>query len=191
MTKWKSFILFIVLSAFLSGCSVTGSDKNKNTEVNSPSTPEETVYVAFEALKELDFETFNLYTTVKGGGTATGHQDKELLDELFSNFSYEIGDIQIDGDTAVVNVTITNTDFSEVVSQLVAKSIYKAFNDTNEGETEEELFVRLISEANQAQKLITSDLALSLKNKNKEWTITLNGETLDTLCGNLIPFMGF
>jgi len=189
----KGIILLLLCTLAVSslvGCSVAGSDKNNNMVTNGSFTPEETIQVAFDALKELDIKTFDLYTTNQGSGKITG-EDKELLDELFVNLSYEIGDAQIDGDKAVVNVKITNTDFSEVISQLVSMSIDKALRNTNDRETDEELLRRLVSEANQAQKQVTSDLELSLESHDKGWKIRLNDETLDVLCGNLMQYMNF
>lgn len=71
----------------------------------------------------------------------------EYLSRCLANYSFEVGDVTVDGDTATVEVSVTNLDLDAAMS--AATSRFEAYVDTDEAETtyeeggERELMVKL------------------------------------------------
>lgn len=157
----------------------------KNTESSAASaihnsTPEETVKSAFDALISLDFQTFNRYLdssgTTKNGvlfkdNKLFGDHSDQVAKSIVSGFSYQTVGTKEQGDTATVQVQITNKDLSGVLSSLI--------NSKSEGKTAEMI------DGIQAKKQF--DVSLPLKKDGTGWKIEMTKELADAITGGLVP----
>ena len=64
--------------------------------------------------------------------TAYGVRDFEYHEHCFKNYSFEVGDATVDGDSASVSVTVTNQSLSAAAD--AAASDYKAWAETEESQ---------------------------------------------------------
>lgn len=101
----------------------------------------------------------------------------------FKNFSYEVGEPSVDGETATVSVTITNTSLASALD--AAGADFTAFTETQESEDtyaqggKAALFSHLVDlvyahlDANEAPTTTTVDLTLSKGDDG--WALNVSG----------------
>lgn len=93
----------------------------------------------------------------------------------------------LEGDTATANVTLTNTGFSGVVSELVKKSMTGELAKSA-GTGNYDVLTPVLAQANQSGQTISQDVTLHLVPDGDEWKIKLDDETENILIGNLANF---
>ena len=89
--------------------------------VQSPSQAVEHELALIEELDEPTIQSFISYENLTNSHLATGTIDQKATDAValfFKNFSYDILNEEIDGDTATVTVEITNSDMHTVAQDL-------------------------------------------------------------------------
>lgn len=177
MKKYNVILCFLLI-IIMCGCS---SFNKKSIDINN--TPELYVENALKALKGLDLKTFNKYVIEENDGKLT-KQNTKLLKEMFQNFDYVIVDSSINGETAIVNVNITNTDFSKVVSEFINNSVENTGNSDNNGNND--LLLNLLKDANKTEEKTTVELELSLKIVDNVWKINLDDKVINILSGNIL-----
>lgn len=169
-------------------------------------TPQETIDTAFTALRELDMETFNACSNNKIGSGFHLFSDlcirspKEsnllLAQVIMEHFSWEITNVQVDGDTAIADVTVHNKDFSDAVGAYVADIIAHISHDLQENGSVSKLLRDSMDEArNSPENLLpylqacdkdfTAQISVILKRVNDNWQIQLDDSLCDNLTGNL------
>lgn len=177
-----SSIILLVISLFIYKNLL--HDNNQVSTLNQVMSPEETVFTAFEALKNENFKEFNKlvdYKTERHGafvfkdnklfGDNLDSDDKEFLDNLFLNFSYKVKSSKTTKDTATVQVQITNRDFSNALKNIIYyahtnKPLIEAIKNTDSNVT-------------------TSDLEILLKRTNGMWKIQMNTDLTKAISGGL------
>ncbi|MDL2234058.1 DUF5105 domain-containing protein [Ruminococcaceae bacterium OttesenSCG-928-L11] len=152
-------------------------------------TPSKTVITAFDALKNADTKTFNQFIQHTAGKDNT-HVENKLLDDsldsegqefvkaVMENFSYDIGEETIQGDTATVQVDFTNSDLSNVMGELISRAMQE------QQETEDGKLNGIIIEASGGES-VTESVELSLVKKGGIWKITLDDADMNAICGGL------
>jgi len=147
-------------------------------------TPEQIVKMAFNALKEADSNTFNqlveyeeyyngivLYKGNKMFGNNLGNESKEYMESVFSNLTYKIGDVTEDGDTAAVQIKISNRDFSKINEDML-----------NYDDSDYQL-IQAIQNAD--NEMITIDIELLLKRTDGIWKIQIDESFQRAVSGGL------
>lgn len=183
--KYLPLLSAILILLLFPACSFIGQPKTDtehaaaSSAVLKNSTPEGTVKNAFDALTSLDFQTFNRYLD-RNGTTENGvlFKDNKLFGDhpdqvaksIVSGFSYKTVSAKEQGNTATVQVQITNKDLSGVLSSLA--------NAKNEGKTAQ------IIDGIQAKKQF--DVSLSLKKDETGWKIGMTKELADAITGGLL-----
>ncbi len=180
--KYLPLLSAILILLLFPACSLH-VQKNTESSVASSihnSTPEETVKSAFDALTSLDFQTFNRYLdnsgTTKNGvffkdNKLFGDHADQVAKSIVSGFSYKTISTKEQGNTAAVQVQITNKDLSGVLPSLM--------NAKNEGKTAE------IIDGIQTKKQF--DVTLPLKKDETGWKIEMTKELADAITGGLLP----
>lgn len=189
--------LSLVCTLFFSAC---------NNSERPEQTPEETVQTAFTALQDLDLTTFNACTNNKRDGrfrlfddVIRKKKDKariQMAEALVTNLSWEINDVQLNGDTAVVEVTIQNKDFSDAVGLFVADLIREISTMQEEESDFSSLAKQMVEKTRNisenllpyiqnSDKNTTSTLSITLNKVNNNWQIQLDDNLCETLTGNM------
>ena len=176
----------ILILLLLPACSFIGHPKTNaeqstaSSAVIQNSTPEDTVKSAFDALISLDFQTFNRYLdssgTTKNGvlvkdNKPFGDHPDQVAKSMVSGFSYKIIGTKEQGNTATVQVQITNKDLSNVLSSII--------NAKNEEKTAEII--------NGIQTKKQFNVSLPLKKDETGWKIEMTKELANAITGGLIP----
>ncbi|TCL43492.1 hypothetical protein [Harryflintia acetispora] len=170
----------------------SSSGEAKEPEVTSPQedpdTPAGAAKTALDALKELDIETFNRYSdnNRKGGNVIIGDlpeegPERELIEALVKNLSGTFSREQIDGDRATVSASITNTDLTGVIDELINFAIADALKGGN-GDYVAKL-VELVQEADGSR---TAELELTLERVDGGWKVHIDEKLSDAVCGGMV-----
>lgn len=121
MKKIISLVLIIVLAISVTAC-------------NSGESPEQAVSNALQAVKQMDKESLSKYLDPNelieedNDNEGVDSFDEEQISVIFEALEYNIISSKEDGDTAVVNVDITNIDMANVFGQLMQEAISYAFS---------------------------------------------------------------
>ncbi len=169
-------------------------------------TPEETIDTAFNALKELDMDTFNICTNNKAAGgyrllsdLFTKQDDKEyheLAMAMVEHLSWEIGTVEITDNTATANVIIHNKDFSDAIGMFVADLIKHVNKNQKEGmdlstlirstaDKAKESPEAILPYLKQCDKEFSIETKIQLKKNDDSWQIQLDESLCDSLTGHL------
>lgn len=190
--------LSLICTLLLMGCG--GAPKR------SAQTPEETINAAFTALKELDMATFNTYTNNKADGCqlfsdlsrrSSDNAYYSLAEAVVEDLSWEIHEVQIEGDTATADVTIHNKDFSNTMGIFVKDLITKISDNIDENKSLKSLIHDSTKEAIKSPEVLlpylqncedsfSVEVSIILKKTDDTWKIQLN----DSLCNNLTGNLG-
>lgn len=190
--------LSLICTLLLMGCG--------SAQKHSAQTPEETINTAFAALKELDMATFNTYTNNKSEGChlfgdlsrrPSDNAYYSLAEAVVEDLSWEIHEVQINEDTATVNVTIHNKDFSNTMGIFVTDLITKISNNIDENKSLKSLIHDSTKEAIRSPEVLLPylqncedsfavEVSIVLEKTNDIWVIQLN----DSLCNNLTGNLG-
>lgn len=105
----------------------------------------------------------------------------EFFGHAFRNYDYELGDISVTGNKALVNVTITNTDVAKVASEVIDKAqndetisaeVKKIAETGDQAEVMKYIFTLIYEELDATDETLSSTITLSLdKDGNNEWHI--------------------
>lgn len=154
-----------------------------------PDTPEGAAKAALEALKELDIDTFNRYSdnNRKGGNAIIigslpeEGSERELIEAMVKNLSGTFSQGQVDGDKATVPASITNTDLTGVIDEIISFAIADAMKGGN-GDYEAKL-VELVKGAEGSR---TTELELSLERVDGVWKVHIDEKLADAVCGGMV-----
>lgn len=172
----------ILILLLLPACSfhIPKSTESSAASAIHNSTPQETVKNAFDALISLDFQTFNRYldnsATTKNGvlfkdNKLFGDHPDQVAKSIVSGISYTIVSSKEQGNTATVQVQITNKDLSGVLSSLMnAKDEKKSSEIINDIQTKKQF-----------------DVSLPLKKDETGWKIEVTKELTEAITGGFLP----
>ena len=198
MSLLKNIIcLSLICAVLITGCGVSDAGYKAQT-------PEDAIHTALTALKKLDMETFNACTNNQTGEQyrifsdlfrEKGKSYLPLAEAIVANLSWEINDIQEDGDTATAQVTIYNKDFSNAVGNYIADMIRYVDEQHQIGADLSVLIGNIIKEVRGNPELllpyleectdeISTKLTINLTRVDNTWQIQLD----DTLCEALLGY---
>ena len=185
-TKSIRLLLPVLLSLLLSACGKSSSAVSQTMAAASDATPKQTVETALDALKRADTNVYNSliqYVEEKDGavvykdnkifGDKLDQEEKEFVTSIFEDFSYKIGDVKENGDTATVPIQITNRDLSNVWKDILR------YRDADNPMTE--------AVKNSDHKLVTVNTEITLKKTNGAWMVQMNHTLINSLCGGFVP----
>lgn len=195
-------IVYVISLSLVCALLVTGCGAQRQIPA---STPEETVEVAFSALKQLDIETFNACTNNHTNGSyqlfgevlrAKPEDARYQLAQLMvENLSWEIGAVEQSEDSATVQVTVSNRDFSAAVGSYAADLLSHFSSKLEDGMSVSSLIRQGVDEARNSpenfmpyleacEETISVPLTVSLKKTGDGWQIQLTDTLCDALTGN-------
>jgi adenine-specific DNA methylase len=149
--------------------------------------PDKTVSGMLDALKNWDTAALAGYIDVDqlyaDANIASENQDQmtEILKLIMKNLSYEILDTQVSGDTAVVTVSITNTNMSVVITEYFTNVLVLAFsgNYSTDAELESAAYDLLqTSIQNHMDQTITNQVDVQLTKQDGQWVTTMSDELM-------------
>lgn len=145
-----------------------------------------------EAAKTLDA----LLASVKSGDFANAsviangpfaNEDDVMMNAMYKNFDYKIGDVTENGDGVEVAVTITMTDIGTVFANYMTEALENAAN--SDWDSEDTRFVEMLGEDGVATK--TFDIKVNMVKESDAWTVADENEALvDALTGGLFSSLG-
>lgn len=155
--KMKRFLLLVfLLSLSLFGCSLS----------NTPTSKVEELLMKYQ---KLDSDIKADIETVLSDDTLTLEQKnryRALLEKQYKNMQYEVKEEMIDGDKAVVTVSIEVTDFKKVIKEVEGEYVdmdnysIKEYNDTK------------LQRLEKAMDKVTYTLDIDvIKNENGNWYV--------------------
>lgn len=166
LKKHRPLLGILLLTLLLVGC------------VTKQETPTESVTTALEALSKRDVETAQEYLPNEdwSGFSSDDPLNDELWDALFRDLTFEILSSREDGDRAIVEAKITNTDigtvFTELFAEIFVMSFAQAFAD-EELELDDEFTIRRLVEmlGRENNPIHTATVDISLSRSEKKWVI--------------------
>lgn len=201
--KWIALLLAGAMMAAISGCffareqqssSSLGAESSQaqssQEEKPDPSTPAGATATLLEALKTLDVQTVNQYTYSDQYNQMFGEEElqgalRELCEQLFGAMTYEVGQETIQGDSATVQVTVTNVDLSGVMPKLMTNVAAAALTG-GDGELDYlQLLTDLLEEEIAAGKTKTTEAELNLQKRDGVWKVEQNVALADLLTGGM------
>ncbi len=194
----------IVSTSLICGILVTGC--GADAAKHHAETPEEAIHTALTALRELDMQTFNACTNNRKSEKRRMFSDLlenereaylPLAQIIVEHLSWEINEIQENGDTATANITIRNKDFSNALGNYVADIIRYVEEQHQTGADISVLIGNIAKESRNNPELLipyletcdqecTVDLIINLTRVDETWQIQLD----DTLCDSLVGHAG-
>ena len=176
-------------------------------------TPTEVTKGALDALKAQDAETLQSYYAgdsdelesdlISGGFIGGGSEDasneteeqkatREKILAVLSDFDYELGDENIDGDKATVEVTITSHDMATVFTAAIEDYFAQAFGMALNGASQEEMsdlftqiFVTKLDP--EAEKTHVATTTFNLTKVDGTWKLDkLSDDNVDALFGGIL-----
>lgn len=183
--KFFPLLLAFVFIISFSACGNLSDDGNKTTSLSSNTSPKQTIQIAFEALKSGNSKEFNqfiqynqrqdgvfIYKDNKLFGNNLNGEGKKLIESVFSNLSYNIGEVKKNRDVATVQMQITNRYLSNV-----GKNMLRYTGTDNP-------LIEAIK--NSDSKMITTNLKITLNKTDGMWKIQLDAALINALCGGLL-----
>ncbi|MEG2322499.1 MAG: membrane lipoprotein lipid attachment site-containing protein [Bacilli bacterium] len=174
----KKIISFLTILLLFTGCTDLSNTPTKKSEA------------FFKKYQSLDN---NVLVDLNGVITANSNMNqkqkdiyRDIMKKHYQNLTYEIKDETIDGNSAVVNVEISVTDFKKVIDEadaylLTHKEEFN--NDKKEYDASKFMDYRL-EQLKKAKDKVKYTLHLSFTKTNKEWTLDkLDSVTYDKING--------
>lgn len=105
----------------------------------------------------------------------------ETFGHLFANFDYKINDVSVNGDTADVNMTLTNCDMSAAIEYLVdqletdeefGNEFFKKAGTGDESGALRLYYDKLFEYMDDSSHTVTNDVTIQLTKKDGEWNIS-------------------
>lgn len=102
----------------------------------------------------------------------------ELFQHLFKHFDYTINDVQINGDKAVVKMTVENINVANVMNETTASlqndpefvsAVQSAYLSDGEQAAMKLVFDKLYADMDASTDIVKSDVELTCTKKNGQW----------------------
>lgn len=195
MKRWIACLLAAMLLC-LSGCNYTveipkGGQDEKLDDLDVTK-PDGAARMALDALRRLDFDTFDQYSDNHSGGDPRMDEELNVLEgkiasALFRNLSCQAGEVKFYGeDQAIVTLVIENTDFSGVIADVMDVFISNYFkNEDIDGDEAEALVLEALENADTG-KVWQVELEAEVNRVDGVWKLHLDEELLDAVCGGMM-----
>ena len=159
----SGIIIVIVLVAILVGIFATKSS------------PKDTIETMFHELKEGNYNQEILANTLNQENFS-----EEAQKLIFDKLEWKIQNVKEEGDTATVEVEITNKDFKTIISNYMQKALKAALSGQNVNE--DEMTNYLIEELKKDEiPTITENKTIKLEKKEGKWEPTEENDFVDIL----------
>ena len=154
-----------------------------------PTTPEKSVEGMLNSLKNADFESVNKYVNYEeivneSDMLQNSEMDEETQSLLFDKLTWKILNISKEGNTASVEVEITNKDFGQIISNYTKEALKIAFN--GESFTQEEQNNKLKEQLKNEEigtKTVTT--TIQLVKQDREWKVQADESLVNALLPGL------
>lgn len=170
----------LACAVLLAGCSGQG----KATD------PEEVVAEVFEAVKTVDAKTYQAYVIDDAGlfadSDSWGEGEKQLVDIMFHNMTYQIQSVETEDETAMVTADITNSDLSDIVMTAVGGMVNSAMSgDSLDEEAYAAQMMEAMREASYSEdvELSTNTAQIELVKTDGNWKLKMTNDLLNVMGG--------
>ena len=120
----------------------------------------------------------------------------EFLGHCFKHFSYEVGEVKVDGDHATVDVTVTNANVSKAMENATNTVMgnvdqYADMLAAEDGQKQfmKVFFDEIYAELDGSDELVTSDEKLTLTKTDGEWEV--DKSSLDSVVSAMYGGLSF
>ena len=149
-------------------------------------TPYYTLIKAFDAMKSEDISTINKYVSYDDlmnsviGNLNVGEEMTEFEKNCFSDFSFKINTVKVEGDIAIVNIDTTNKNFRNAITKW-SQSIYQKFINGEEISNEEG--IKLLNNCLKDESIgtITTNEDITLTRVDGKWIIKVDEGLKDAI----------
>lgn len=149
-------------------------------------TPYYALMKALNAMKNEDINIINKYLSYDSlmdsvsGSLKVGEEMSEFEKNCFSDFTFKINTVKVEGDTAIINVDTTNKNFRNAVTKWT-QNIYQKFINGEEISNEEG--IKLLNECLEDASIgtITTNKDITLTKVDGKWIINVDEELRDAI----------
>lgn len=108
----------------------------------------------------------------------------DFLGHLFKHFDYKIGEVKVDGNTATVQVTLTNVDVAKIVkgasdeymSSKSQEELLDLYAQGGENAIMQDVFKAVYEKLDSATDTKSTDVTLKLTKSDNEWSLDSQSE---------------
>lgn len=138
--------------------------------------PQRNVIELLDNYKSLQYDTENVAIRLSTDSTL----ETVLLNKVLPNMSYKVLDSQVDGDTAIVSLQISNINLDNILSDYRASLVeqtLKPIEDENSQPTstiddfEISLLVNLIDDPSIKKEYVSQEIELKLHKQEENWVV--------------------
>lgn len=138
--------------------------------------PQRNVIELLDNYKSLQYDTDNVAIRLSTDSTL----ETVLLNKVLPNMSYKVLDSQVDGDTAIVSLQISNINLDNILSDYQASLVeetLKPIEDENSQPTstiddfEISLLVNLIDDSSIKKEYVSQEIELKLHKQEENWVV--------------------
>ncbi len=138
--------------------------------------PQRNVIELLDNYKSLQYDTENVAIRLSTDSTL----ETVLLNKVLPNMSYKVLDSQVDGDTAIVSLQISNINLDNILSDYRASLVeqtLKPIEDENSQPTstiddfEISLLVNLIDDPSIKKEYVSQEIELNLHKQEDNWVV--------------------
>ena len=138
--------------------------------------PQRNVIELLDHYKSLQYDTDNVAIRLSTDSTL----ETVLLNKVLPNMSYKVLDSQVDGDTAIVSLQISNINLDNILSDYQASLVeqtLKPIEDENSQSTstiddfEISLLVNLIDDPSIKKEYVSQEIELNLHKQEDNWVV--------------------
>ena len=138
--------------------------------------PQRNVIELLDNYKSLQYDTENVAIRLSTDSTL----ETVLLNKVLPNMSYKVLDSQVDGDTAIVSLQISNINLDNILSDYRASLVeqtLKPIEDENSQPTstiddfEISLLVNLIDDSSIKKEYVSQEIELKLHKQEENWVV--------------------
>ena len=183
----KMFLPLLLLAAlFLTGCGYAAPEKAVRQEMDRIQKLDESTIKAFVSYEDIRLS--------QSAPLEIGSETTEAIRLFFQNFKYRIrsSSVSSDGQTATVELNITNLD-AKMLAKDLCRSMIQA-STSQEGEEEPESLVSSFALMKKCLEendypLVTTAATVHLSRQNGEWIIPEDSRLEDQLAGGLVSYL--
>ena len=149
-------------------------------------TPYYALMKAFNTMKNGDIDSLSKYIEydeligVDGEKIDSGDEMSELEKNCFSEFTYKINTVKVEGDVATINVDTTNKNFRNAITKWTQQYFIKAYKGE---EISREDGIKLLNECLNDSSIgtITTNKDITLNRVDGKWMIEVNEQLKDAI----------
>ena len=151
--------------------------------------PEKTLGDMFSALKAGDFLKVQEYVNYDEVMDSSDIFDEENMNVeaqklLFDRLEWNVKNVNIENDKAVIEVDVTNKDLKTVIGNYMQKALQDLFSGQNIEDTDIENYLMEELKSDSVQ-MTTSTRNIELTKQDEKWKVTANNELIDAILPGL------